>query len=76
MANIPLYKYAEIEFPWTAKSTINLWAIQGFYKNRGPLADMVRRIGGRWYVQVGPADAVAKGILNRIESIVTKEKSE
>jgi hypothetical protein len=37
---------------------------------------MVRRIGGRWYVEVGPADAVAKGILNRIESIVAKEKSE
>ena len=50
MAKIPLQRFAGIEFPMTAKSTLHLWAVQGYWQNRGPFAGRITRVGGRWYI--------------------------
>jgi hypothetical protein len=44
VANIPLYRYGEIEFPLTPKSTLNFWAVQGFYHEKGPFSNTVTKI--------------------------------
>ena len=70
MANIPLYKYGGIEFPLTPKSTLNFWAVQGFYFKKGPFSGIVKKIGGRWYINVGPSDATIEKIVSQIEVLV------
>jgi hypothetical protein len=65
--SIPLQKFGEHEYPLTPKSTLNLWAKQGYFQNTGPLAGMVSRIGGRWYVQIGSEDSVVEGITSSIK---------
>jgi len=66
MPSIPLQKFGEQEYPLTPKSTLNLWAKQGYFQNAGPLAGLIKRNGGRWYVQIGSDDHVAKGIIHSI----------
>ncbi len=69
MAEIPLYKYANIYYPLTPKSTINLWAQEGFYKQKGELAGKIRKIGGRWYVTI-VHDTVVNNIIEDIKAIM------
>ena len=68
MAKIPLQKYREIEYPLTPKSTIHLWAQEAYFKNNGPLAGMISRVGGRWYVEIIP-DEVVSGIKATIKKL-------
>jgi hypothetical protein len=70
VANIPLYKYGEIEFPLTPKSTLNFWAVQGFYHKKGPFSNAVTKIGGRWYIKTGPSDVTVGRIIDEIETLV------
>ncbi len=73
MAKIPLYKFAQKEYPLTPKSTINYWAILAYEKKQGPLANMVERIGGRWYVNL-PGDPVTERILTQVRDLLHPEK--
>jgi hypothetical protein len=66
MPSIPLQKFGQQEYPLTPKSTLNLWAKQGYFQKTGPLAGMISRIGGRWYVQIGSDDPVSEGIIHGI----------
>jgi hypothetical protein len=75
MATIPLQKYCDIEFPLTPKSTRHLWAEMGFYRNEGPLAGKIRRIGGRWYVEMASDDVVVEGILNHVRAVIEGEQN-
>lgn len=52
MCFIPLAKYREMMFPETAKSTINFWANDAFYKDTGLLAGLISLKGKRWYVTI------------------------
>lgn len=71
MTNIPLNKFREISFPLTPKSTMNLWALQAFYQNRGPLAGRVRKYGKRWYVIINN-DSV-ENVVENIKLIVSED---
>ncbi len=69
MAEIPLSKYAAIYYPLTPKSTINLWAQEGYYKQKGELSGKVRKIGGRWYVTI-IQDIVVDNIIENIKTLM------
>jgi hypothetical protein len=70
MPAIPLKKYIEIEYPMTPKSTYEYWATLAFYHNKGPLAGMVKRVSGRWYVTLS-RDEVVSNIINSVKELVT-----
>jgi hypothetical protein len=72
MSAIPLQKYGEEEYPMTPKSTLHYWATTGYYKNEGPLAGRVKRMGGRWYVSIGSDDPVVDDVVNSIKSLMGK----
>ena len=69
---IPLQKYREFYFPLTPKSTINLWAKQGYFQNKGPFAGKVTKYGGRWYVET-VTDPVTKKIVKSIKDLFGQE---
>lgn len=70
MPKIPLQKFRDREYPLTPKSTIHYWAEEGYFHNRGPLAGLVEKIGGRWYVKMSAisdsADRVVTDIIAKI----------
>ena len=67
MPAISLRKYIEVEYPLTSKSTYTYWANQALYQGRGPLAGKVKRVGGRWYIELN-RDKVVSGIVEDIKS--------
>lgn len=72
MAMIPLQKFGEMEFPVTPKSTLNLWAVEGFFRDKGVLAGRIKRIGGRWYVVI-TSDAVVENAIGQIKNLIAQE---
>ena len=74
MAAIPLQKFREVEYPLTPKSTMHYWAVEGYYRNSGPLAGRVEKIGGRWYVKLS-SDHVVSNIVNDIKEFISEERS-
>ena len=61
------------EYPLTPKSTVNYWAKEGYFKNNGPLAGIVERIKGRWYVKTGSNNSVVNNIVKTITKSIKGE---
>jgi hypothetical protein len=73
MPKIPLQKFAQKEFPMTPRSTVHHWAKQAQDNKEGPLAGMIERVGGRWYVNVG--DPTTDKIVSEVKALVERSKS-
>jgi len=69
MASIPFHISIKTEYPLTPKSTVQYWAEQAFYHNKGPFAGRITRIGGRWYLTVNE-DVVIKQVVQEVKSIL------
>lgn len=67
MAMVPLMKWAAHEFPWTAASTVHLWAQDPFLHNKGFLAGKVTKRGARYYVEIPTQKTIADEILLKIK---------
>lgn len=76
MAEIPLQKFREIEYPMTPKSTVHFWATEAYFKNRGPLAGRIKKILGRWYVATSNDDTVVEEILKNIRTLRDDDQNE
>lgn len=69
---IPLLKYIRRNYPETSFTTARYWAKLAVEEGRGPLAGIVERILGRWYVvdelsKDPDVVEIAKDIDNRIK---------
>jgi hypothetical protein len=69
---VPLLNYIRRNYPETSPSTARYWAKLAVEEGRGPLAGIIERIVGRWYVienlsQFSDVVEIAKDIDKRVK---------